>query len=382
MPGGSHNRNTKKSLDHVFDSVGKFKVCKCPLHRNGGKGTKLSLLKFKRHGSGSQGMCFEGKTLIDSYSHMLKRLQLLAVASPHEIEIAFSKAPKKYISLIKNIKDIIDQVLKTPNNLKFNKNEFNLFLLTELDKQLKTKETGFYDIKMLPDDKISFNEYLKDIFTPRRKILMEKKQAEWTQGCFIVDSKDGKLYPIEEFVFNVSKKRELYNTSRKITDFRVNIHNTRAKGQRSSTLRGERYLADGEYTEANRAMRALGDGNKNIHADHIIPLALGGIHDKKNLQSLPGRENIYKKDKLTEQGLNLLQKDITFLSAWHHTLFNKHRKDDTEIIQEVLKSSVHSHVCRITNMGAKEKFKFVQNFYPNYSDKQIRRIIKKHFTKK
>jgi hypothetical protein len=39
----------------------------------------------------------------------------------------------------------------------------------------------------------------------------------------------------------------LYDPQKQITPYRVNVHNTRAKGGRSSTLRGEKYLADGEY---------------------------------------------------------------------------------------------------------------------------------------
>jgi hypothetical protein len=326
-------------------------------------------------------MCAEGKTFIDSYSHMLKRLQLLAVAAPQEIDKAFYNAPRKYAKVIGNIKTIIKKVLSTPNKSKLSPNNFKLYLLTELDKKLKTKETNLYDIKMLQKDKLAFNEYLKNIFTEKIKSLMQKEQAEWTKCCLVKDSKDGKLYPVEEFVFNVSKKRELYDHNKKITPYRINVHNTKAKGQRSSTLRGEKYLADGEYIEANRRMKEIGKGRRNIHADHFIPLALGGIHDVKNLRELSGRENVYKKDKLTKEGFNLLKKDIYNISHWHWKKFKGNKNKDIDTMQEILKTSVYRLRNKVIMMGYRKKFAFIQKVYPQYKDSQIRRIIKKHFTR-
>jgi hypothetical protein len=380
MPGGSHNRNTKQSLRHVLNSAGKSRLCKCPLHRNGGKGTLVLQTKFKRHGkAGIQGMCADGKTFIDSYSHMLKRLQLLAVSYPNEINVAFKKAPVKYGKIINNIKNIINKVLNTSNNLKLSENNFKLQLLTQLDKALKTKQTGMYDIEISPKNKLAFNEYLKNIFTPERRMLMLERQSGWTKGGFVKDSKDGKLYPVEEFAFNISKKREFYDSSKKLTPYRINIHNTRVRGGRSSTLRGEMYLADGEYTEANRRMKKLGKGKKNIHADHFIPLALGGIHDVKNLRGLLARKNLYKKDRLTPKGFELLKSDVTYLSKHHHKVFNLHKEKDIDTVQAILKMSVFKLRNKVTNMSTEKKLIFIGKFYPHYKDSQINRIIRKHF---
>lgn len=56
--GGSPNRDTEKSFEHAINAQGQFKICKCPIHYNKGKGTKVSLTKFKRHSiAGVQGMC-------------------------------------------------------------------------------------------------------------------------------------------------------------------------------------------------------------------------------------------------------------------------------------------------------------------------------------
>jgi 5-methylcytosine-specific restriction endonuclease McrA len=359
----------------------KTKLCKCPLHRNGGAGVILPQTKFKRHGSdGVQGMCAEGKTLIDSYSHMLKRLQLLAVVDKKEAFNLLSQAGPQFKILTDRIYEIIELTLATPNSDNLNPSEYKLFLLTELDKTLKTEKSGFYDAPISPDTKIAFNEYLKTAFTPDRLDLMEEAQSNWTEGCYILDSKDGKLYPIEDFVFNVSKKRELYDKDGVLTPYRVNIHNTRTKGSRSSTLRGERYLADGEYTEANRHMKLLGNSDKNIHADHIVPLALGGIHDVRNLQPLNGKENIYKKDKLLPYALEMLKKDITYLSHWHHDAFVSVKDEPIEIIQEKLKSSVDSLLKKVLDLAEHEKFDFISKVYPTYKDSQVDRIIRKHFS--
>ena len=382
MPGGSHNRKSSSSLQHVLDSVNKSKLCKCPIHRNFGNGTMIPQTKFKRYGEdGVQNMCAEGKTLIDSYSHMLKRFQLLTIVDKEEAYKILDEADIKFKEITDKIRAIITQVLSMPNDENLESNEFNLFLLTELDKKLKTDKTGFYDAPLTKAEKIEFNEYLKQSFTEERLDEMEITQDIWTEGCYIIDSKDHQLYPIEEFGFNVSKKRELYNPQKQITPYRVNVHNTRAKGGRSSTLRGEKYLADGEYTEANRRMKELGKEDRNTHADHIIPLALGGIHDARNLQPLPGRENIYKKDKLVDYALELLKRDISYLSRWHHDAFNSVREEPIELIQEILKSSVFNIRKKVIDLNEEDKVKYISKFYPTYKDSQIRRIIIKHFTK-
>lgn len=325
-------------------------------------------------------MCAEGKTLIDSYSHQLKRLQLLAVAEPEEVEVAFSKFEKKYEPLISNIKNVIKRVLAEPKPKDIPASEYKLWLLTELDRKLKTKDTNFYDINLTASEKIEFNEFLKKIFTPERLERMEQAQAVWTTGGYVLDSKDGRLYPVEGYTFNVSKKREFYGSDKKLTPYRINVHNTRAKGGRGATLRGERYLADGEYTEANRRMKEIGLTDKTMHADHFVPLALGGIHDARNLQPLPGIENIYKKHKLTIKAFELLKQDITHLSRQHHAVFNRYKDEGLEVVQEALRDSVNKAHRKILAMDEDEKIAFLQKKYPTYKESQIRRIIRKHFT--
>lgn len=381
MAGGSHNRKSSDSLKHVLESEGKLKLCKCPLHRNKGNGTMVPQTKFKRHTlAGVQGMCAEGKTLIDSISHTLKRLQLLCVVDERKAYELLNSFDNKYDELINNIKAIINNTLKLKNTNKLPNNEFKLYLLTKLDEELKTNATGFYDIKLKPEDKIDFNKILQKKFTSTILNKMELTQAGWTEGHLVLDSKDQKLYPVEDFVFNVSKKRELYTVNEELTPYRINVHNTRAKGQRSSTLRGEKYLACGEYTEANRAMKKLGNQNKNIHADHIIPLAAGGIHDERNLRALDGKENIKKKDKLTEEAFVILKNDVSFLSKWHREVFEKHKHQGLEVVWEYLKNSVFELRENVINLHSEEKFNFIQKVYPHYKESQIKRIIKKHFT--
>lgn len=380
---GSGARVTKDSLNHVLDSEGKQKLCKCPLHRNEGKGILLPKILFRmQRGSkdGAQHMCYDGKTLIDSYSHTLKRLQLLSVVDDEKAFGILNSFDKKYDELINNIKIIIKRILSLKNENNLNKNEFKLYLLTKLDEELKTNATGFYDVKLNPDEKIDFNKILQNKFTSEILNKMEITQSKWTKGHLVLDSKDQKLYPVEDFVFNVSKKRELYTVNEEKTPYRINVHNTRAKGQRSSTLRGEKYLACGEYTEANRAMKKLGNLNKNIHADHIIPLAVGGIHDERNLRAIDGKENIKKKDKLTPEGFEMLKKDVTFLSKWHREVFEKHKHQGLEVVWEYLKNSVFELRKNVINLEFEQKFSFIQKVYPHYKESQIKRIIKKHFT--
>jgi hypothetical protein len=382
MASGSHNRKSKDSLNHVLNSKGKLKLCKCPLHRNNGKGTLLDQTKFKRHTKdGVQGMCADGKTLIDSYSHTLKRLQLLAVV---DIGIAFKlldSFDKIFFPITSIIKDIITKTITQKKPSKINDYKHKLQLLTELDDNLKTNNTNFYDVDLPPADKVLFNKMLHAKINKPILQLMKIKQGKWTKGSFVKDSADGELYPVEEFIFNASKKRELYDKNGVLTPYRINVHNTRAKGQRSSTLRGEKYLADGEYTEANRKMKELGNLNRNIHADHVVPLALGGVHDIKNLVALDGTENNYKKDKLTDEAFELLKKDITYLSHWHHEIFRKHQNESKELVWQYLNNSVHSLRKKVINLSEKKKFKFISNVYPHYKESQINRIIKKHFTK-
>jgi hypothetical protein len=325
-------------------------------------------------------MCATGKTLIDSYSHMLKRLQLLAVVDPKEVAKAFLSFDRKYQPLITKIKTIIESVIKTGKERGLSENEYKLLLLTKLDVALKTSATGFYDAPLTSEDKFAFNEELKKIFTPARLARMQQAQERWTKGGYVMDSKDGQLYPVEEYVFNVSKKREFYDANKRLTPYRINIHNTRAKGQRSSTLRGERYLANGEYTEANRKMKAIGIANKAMHADHFIPLALGGIHDAKNLRPLSGPENIYKKHKLTPAAFALLKRDISYLSHWHHSTFLKYEKDGRSVVEEALRNSVNRVHKRVLAMNDSQKLRFLRGVYPTYKESQLQRIISKHFS--
>ena len=379
---GSGARDTKNALEYAKSCRGKSKLCKCALHRNKGNGTLLDKIKFKmKRGSidGAQHWCYEGKTLIDSYSHMLKRLQLLAVVDIKEVNDILKKADNDFIELTQNIKNIISEVLQIPNEQKLDKNEFKLFLLTCLDKKLKTKATGFYDVDLKPKDKFRFHEYLKSSFSYKRLLKMESEQDKWTQGGYILDSKDGKLYPVENFIFNASKKREYYAGNKKITPYRINIHNTLAKGQRSSTQRAEKYLASGDYTEANRYMKELGDGNKNTHADHIIPLALGGVHDKKNLRSLNARENIYKKDKLIPEAFDLLKGDLSYLSVWLHEVFKANKNESREHVEIVLKHAIYEKREEVKKMDNALKFKYISVHYPHYKESEIEKIIKKHF---
>ena len=376
-PGGSHHRDSTKSYDFVMDSIGKFKICKCPIHYNFDNGTEVSLTKFRRQGDSNQGMCAEGKTLIDSYSHQLKRLQLLFTVDESAVETIFNNFPKQFNRLTKNIKKIVTTTLRA--NYKGSNKIIKLQKLTALDKYLKTKETGFYEIDLREKDKYYFNELIKSIFTDELKHKLYNEQLNWIKGCYVLDSKDSVLYPVEEFGFNISKKRELYDANKILTPYRINVHNTRAKGQRSSTLRAEKYLADGQYTEANRMMEKIGKKNNKIHADHIVPLRLGGIHDIINLQELTSVENIYKRDKLKKQALELIQKDITYLSHWHWEAYKKNVDKPIEIIEVILKKSVDDFRKKIIVLSDTEKINFISNFYPTYKAAQIKRIIKKHF---
>ncbi len=378
-PGGSHNRDSSKSYEFAMDSIGKFKTCKCPLHYNKGNGTEVELTKFRRHKVGNQGMCADGKTLIDSYSHQLKRLQLWFTVDEKIIETVFISFPKKYTLLTNKIKKLVIKVLQekytgSTTNIKLQK-------LTKLDYEIKTKATGFYEVDLTEKEKYEFNELLKNLLTDEIKEVLYTTQLSWIKGCYVLDSKDSKLYPVEEFGFNISKKRELYDENKNLTAFRINVHNTRAKGQRSSTLRAEQYLADGQYTEANRMMKAIGKQNKKIHADHIVSLRLGGIHDVRNLQELNSTDNIYKKDKLTKQALELIQVDITYLSRWHWKVYKQNATKPREVIEVILKKSVDDFRKKIINLSHKKKFEFIANFYPTYKNSQVERIIKKYFTK-
>jgi hypothetical protein len=127
-------------------------------------------------------------------------------------------------------------------------------------------------------------------------------------------------------------------------------------------------------------MKAIGLANKLMHADHFIPLALGGIHDERNLRPLSGPENINKKDKLTPAAFDLMMKDPSYLSRQHRRVFHIHKNKGREVIQEALRNSVHSQYQKIIAMSEEQKFVYIQKRYPSYKESQIRRIIRKHFT--
>ena len=104
------------------------------------------------------------------------------------------------------------------------------------------------------------------------------------------------------------KKDKLYNQSEK-----GKIYNGHKNSRRRSRMQCPLSLGDKEqirliYEECYRITQETGIPH---HVDHIIPLALGGLHHPSNLQILTAKENLKKGCKLISDAHGSPQPDAS-----------------------------------------------------------------------
>lgn len=418
--GGSHQRDTNKAILSAINAKNLKLNCKCPIHYNDGKGTEIDASNFNRcskSSTGYQGMCASGKTEIDSFSHKLKRILTIASFSSNMKELNYilekifddidSPIKKNIIDIInKNIKFsfeldddyqyIYNQYIEIYKNY-YNLNEItnlslkNFFILSRikiLESKLKSKSVGLYTSKINLKD---FQNINKKLLENTNKIKLEEniddKIKKLSTGFFIVESKDGEnkiFYDADSMSINFSKLNDLYFSiegNYKKSKFKLNLHNTKEKGQRTSSDRAYSYLADGDFIEANRYMRDIGQNNKKIHADHMIALRIGGIHDISNLSPLSDYSNLKKKDKLIESYFEKLKENINLLSEYHREKFIKYVENgyNIKLIEVLLKKSVEEQIEFIKKMSYNDKIIYLKNKYPYLNNNKLNRIIRKYF---
>jgi hypothetical protein len=407
--GGSHQRDTNLAIESIENNLGKFKKCICPIHYNDGKGTFINADEFNRCGDskdGLQAMCAIGKTQIDRFSHNLKRLLTCVAFYPEIIDNLLYGINEKISANIKEI--IVNNININVNNtdpnyiylfdqlsIIFNnaftveqihektiKNLSILYRLHNLEKVLKSKNVGLYSAGLSLNDLERIDSIIKE---KTNKILNEKLRndiLDVAMGFFTIESKDNNIfYEADSCPVNFSKLNDLYDKDKNKTIFKLNIHNTKEKGQRASTDRAYSYLADGNFTEANRYMKEIGQKNKKIHADHMVALRLGGIHDQLNLTPLSDSENLKKKDRLPTEIFLKLTNNLTLLSEYHRVKIVDWIKLNYNLIliEKMLRRSVEEQIIMVKNLPYVDKEKFLKKKYPYLKSDKIERLIKKYF---
>jgi hypothetical protein len=423
--GGSHQRCTKKALESAFNAENIILNCKCPFHYNNGIGTEIKAVEFNRcskSNTGYQNMCASGKTEIDSFSHKLKRILSIVAFLSNDLDSVSSiierifhgidniKIKKNILKLIldnikfsfeldENYEYILKQLLIiydgdfSINEIeKISLSNFNILKkINILDTCLKSKNIDLYKLGLSLNELKDINKNILENTNKIQKLeFLNSKITEVSKGFYIKESKkvkDSIYYDADTVSINFSKLNNLYfervednKVYYKKSIFKLNIHNTREKGQRTSTDRSYSYLSDGNFIEANRHMKKIGQNNKKIHVDHIVPLRLGGIHDAINLTPLIDIENIKKKDKLTEEAYELLKNNLYLISEYHREklLMCINLNYDIRLTEQVLRDSVEEQILFVKSLSNEDKIYFLNKKYYLKKEK-IERLIRKYF---
>jgi hypothetical protein len=381
MTKGSQNKDSKVAFDHAIKSIGNFRKCNGIFHKGYSNGELVPAEDFKRMGDGYQSFCSECDQARQNFQKTLKRLAAIIMVN-HLFRI---NLPKKYIKLNKLINN------KIKNAIKLSTNPIKIYTsLVEGKNKLTVKELGFYkneysvsekkEIITIISEKIRNSENDKKISD-----FIKSKGDEFKFKCSMCK----RFILVSEVQPNISQSRDIFDLENKPTNLKLPLHNMCTPcmtGNRAESIRHFKFLCDGRFVEATRKMTEIGKNyqGKNIHADHIVPLRLGGKHDPDNIRPFEGKENIKKKDKITKEALEyLIDNDIEFetlLTSWYVPEYKKYFDFRVKVIEACLRNIVDKKRFALKKLSLEEKEKELKRLYPFLSKKEIDRIIRKCFT--
>lgn len=381
MAKGSQNKNTSFAYNHALKGLGKKRVCNGIFHKGYPEGNSIDATLFKRMGEDYQAFCSDCDQARQSFQKTLKRLAaLIMIDNKFRISI-----DKKYFDVQNQINKTIEKCLK---NHKLPLETYTSLVDGEF--KLTIKGIGFYDNKLSVADK---KEIIKQIDNSVRNDDFDKQITkmvrDYADEYYYECSTCKEFYPLGESLSNHSQSRKLFNKNQEFTNLLCPLHNLCldcSGGRRSDSIRHFHYLCSGDFFQAQKVMTEIGKKTKNskIHADHIIPLRLGGKHDPVNLRPLSQSENIFKKDKITKELLDYLEKNkINFkdlLTEWYHYAYDLVKANNEKVIEVSLRNAVDEKRKTLIKMSEKDKKIELLKLYPTLNNKNLDRIIRKSFT--
>lgn len=325
---GSHNRNTHKAMEHLTKSVNLSAPCGCLLHKDAqGQPTLLSKTAFNRQGSGIQSMCRDGKTLIDGIKHQFWRaahaILLDAIAAgtfdtpTWATILTMPTVPPAGLATLRAVRrDPAIQAFE--RSLATATTTFTLYLHASrvLERTLTLKNLGLYSLGFANEAtaKSAWDALVTTLKSITSIAQLNTHAARFSamvgaddQRYLVKESaRKGTYHPAEALARNWSKMNTLYvmDPNGNVVDsgLRGPFHNTMMKANGDGVGdRAVRLLTEMRRNEGPTEVRAFIKANRapGMHADHIIPLALGGRHTSSNLAFVAASVNLDKSDTLT-----------------------------------------------------------------------------------
>lgn len=381
MTKGSQNKDSKIAFEHAVKSIGKFLVCNGIFHKGYQGGDHVPADDFKRMGKEYQAFCSECDQARQNFQKTLKRFAAIIMVDESFRLIL----PEKYERLNRIINNKINSAIKSSTN------PIEVYTcLVEGKEKLTVKELGFYKTDYSVSEK---KELIKIISEEVRNDENDKKVSEFIESvgskfkfkCSMCE----KYILVSEVQPNISQSRDIFDLENKPTNLKLPLHNMCSncmRGNRAESIRHFKFLCNGRFVEATRKMTEIGKEyhGRNMHADHIVPLRLGGKHDPENIRPFGGKENIAKKDKLTKEAIEyLINNEIDFetlLTDWYVPDYKKYSDARVKVIEACLRNIVDKKRFSLKKLPLEKKEKELKRLYPFLSKKEIDRIIRKCFS--
>lgn len=284
-------------------------------------------------------MCRVGKTLIDAIKHKFWRLAnavpLIAYQEsqfPCSVWTSLKADPFLQTEEAQNVLNQIEEAdaiqelaHSIADNEETDKLEMVLAAGQSIEDALTVKSLGFYNgLFDDPDEALyhfsEFNERLHRLTSPEKVHELREPLDELidtaSENFYVKESSsDDEWNDVSSVGKNWSKRNDIYCKQKSkyvATGYRGPFHNTANTASAESSNRLVRYLVEIDRTDGPREVNRwiIRERPAGYHADHVMPLALGGRHTKKNIKFLPDGENIAKKDRLTFDAYLEMTSDI------------------------------------------------------------------------
>jgi hypothetical protein len=381
MAKGAQNRNSKLAYEHAKKSIGKKRTCNGIYHKGYLDGDFVDSSLFKRQGEGYQAFCSDCDQARQNLQKTLKRVAAIVFANK-EYRIALPSEYKKQEVTINQ------KIIKA---LRESKSDIQIYTnLVVGNSKLNIKELELYESKLSVESKKKLIKIINDKVRNSINDKLVKEKIKKIGFLFKFQCSMCKSYlPVKEIHPNISQSRDVFDRENILTGYKLPLHNLCdgcSKGNRAEAIRHYKFLCDGDFIEATKKMTSIGKKNRgdNIDADHIIPLRLGGKHDPMNIRPLPKKNNIAKKDKLTNEVMLYLDKNNislkALLTSWYHKVYERAKNENIKIIEASLRFAVDSKRNQIKELSFEYKKKELLKLYPTLNTKELTRIIKKCFS--